>query len=536
MKRILSVLLTLALLLGTAGTTALAEEKTTVKIQVMNAFANLEPVLEEYYKRVADDPALSNIALDFSYVAGSDYKDKINMLMTAKDEQLDLVFCGSWHGLENFAKSGLLTDLTPYFNNPEYPGLQKAFTEDMVNAAKTYLQNEDGTWSTGLYKIPMMQAIEDMRGLSYREDLRVKYDLPEITDDDTLMEYLQTVMANEPDMSFGWSMYMGFAYQGTPHFSGMHNNVYDIDLFGGNWEAPFYIGLSEDGSKVLGAVVMGDDASEFAKMPEGYQTDFITAYRLDELKWAEYLSPFRGTSEEEFGYAPVSYAALTTMPTGIKDMNVDEDLKSIWPDASLRFYPVEEAQRNLEKGAIVSPMVSNNFLVVPSWSTNVDATMKFLDWMFASQENHDLFELGVEGVHWEAIGDKGYRSLGTDESNTYTMPGYSFTWNPNYVRYNETVVNDAELLKFYNYQNDISTYTPSLISGFAFDTTNVANEVATITAYAGELSLRFALGGDQTEAMIKDFHQKAMDAGLEKVRAELISQLQAFLDMKSSVK
>ncbi len=58
----------------------------------------------------------------------------------------------------------------------------------------TYFQNEDGTWAKGLYKIPLMQSLEDMR---------VKYDLPEITNDETLMQYLETVMANEPDFSFG---------------------------------------------------------------------------------------------------------------------------------------------------------------------------------------------------------------------------------------------------------------------------------------------------------------------------------------------
>lgn len=536
MKRIVSLLLSLALILGMMGTTAMADEKTTVKIQVMNAYQNLDPVLEEYYKRVADDPVLSNIKLDFSYVTGGDYKSKINMLMTAQDEQIDLVFIGAWHGLESFAKDGLLTDLTPYFNNPEYPGLQKAFSEGMVEAAMTYFQNEDGTWSKGLYKIPLMQAMEDIRGLTYREDMRVKYDLPEITNDEILMQYLETVMENEPDFAFGWSMYMGFAYQGSKHFSGMLDNVYDFDIFGNNWEAPFYVALNEDGTKVLNAVIMGDSEAEFAKMPEGYNYDFIKEYRLDQLKWEKYLSPYRGTSETEVGYGIVSYSPLTSVPSTINTVKEDTDLQEIWPEASIRFYPVEADQRNMVEGAIVSSMVSNNFLCVPSWSTNVDATMKFLDWMFASQENHDLFELGIEGVHWEAIGEKGYRSLGTTEADTYNMPGYSFTWNPNYVRFNETVINNEELLAYYNYQNDVSSYTPSLLAGFAFDTKPVATEVATITAYASELQLRFALGGNQTEEQIDSFHKKAVDAGLETVRAELIRQVQAFLDMKNAVK
>ena len=116
------------------------------------------------------------------------------------------------------------------------------------------------------------------------------------------------------------------------------------------------------------------------------------------------------------------------------------------------------------------------------------------------------------------------------------MPGYSFTWNPNYVRYNEAVMANDELKAYYDYQNDVSSYVPSKIAGFTFDTSKVTTEVATITAYAGELQLRFALGGDDTENIIADFHKKATEAGLETVRAELINQLQAFLDMKNAAK
>jgi putative aldouronate transport system substrate-binding protein len=534
MKKLISLFLVLGLM-GCMASAATADAETTVRIQIMNEFNGLDKVLEEYYRRVAGDPVLEKIKLDFSYVGGGDYRDKINMLMTTKDEPFDLVFIGAWHGLENYAKAGLLTDLTGYFCNPDYPGLERAFPLDLVEAAMTYQQDEDGNWSKALYKIPLAQALEDIRGLVYREDMRVKYGIPEITDDDILMQYLETVMANEPDFSFGWSMYMGFAYQFSPHFSAMHDHVYDVDFLG-NWEAPFYIAINETGDTVLNAVIMGDDQAEFDKMPEGYQYDFISETRLNQLKWVPFLSPYRGTAEDEIGFSPIIYSPLTVVVTQMNELQDEVDLLSVWPDASLRFYPAEQDQREMKDGAIVSPMVSNNFICVPSWSENVDATMKFLDWMFASQENHDLFELGIEGIHWEAVGDKGFRQIFSDSSDKYTMPGYAFTWNPSYVRYNETVMGNAELKQYYDYQNSAAAYTPSLLSGFAFDTSAVSTEVATITAYAGELQLRFALGGEQTQEMIEDFHVKAMDAGLEMIRNELIRQVQAFLDMKNAVK
>lgn len=40
----------------------------------------------------------------------------------------------------------------------------------------------------------------------------------------------------------------------------------------------------------------------------------------------------------------------------------------------------------------------NNGLAIPTTSTKIDATMKFLDWMFGSQEAHDLIQYGIEGT------------------------------------------------------------------------------------------------------------------------------------------
>ena len=53
--------------------------------------------------------------------------------------------------------------------------------------------------------------------------------------------------------------------------------------------------------------------------------------------------------------------------------------------------------------------------------------MKFLDWLFSSKDNHDLFELGIEGVHWIKDGDNGFKP--TDKS-TMLLQGYELTWNP----------------------------------------------------------------------------------------------------------
>ena len=80
--------------------------------------------------------------------------------------------------------------------------------------------------------------------------------------------------------------------------------------------------------------------------------------------------------------------------------NTETTIKDKYPDAVLGFYATEPAQRNMEKGAIVSNMKTNNQLVVPAWSEKIDQVMYFLDWMYGSPENHDLFQYGIEGVGW----------------------------------------------------------------------------------------------------------------------------------------
>src|SRR5690606_33753293 len=97
-------------------------------------------------------------------------------------------------------------------------------------------------------------------------------------------------------------------------------------------------------------------------------------------------------------------------------------------DTDLEFFVLKERIRNMEPKAIPTSYKANNSVAIPASSKNIDRTMKFFDWLFQSRENHDLFELGIEGTHWEAVGEDQYKLL--EASNNYMFPGYEFTWNP----------------------------------------------------------------------------------------------------------
>ena len=164
-------------------------EDVTINIRIMNEFKNLDKVLAKYEEMTKDDPILSHIHPEFTWVAGGDYRDKLTMAMVA-NEDYDLMFCGSWHGLTTFMQDGNFADLSSYFNNDNFPGLKAAFSPNFVDAMTSYIRQPDGTFKKGIYSINLASFYEDSRGFMYREDRRKKYSCEPITDRDSLFAYL----------------------------------------------------------------------------------------------------------------------------------------------------------------------------------------------------------------------------------------------------------------------------------------------------------------------------------------------------------
>jgi putative aldouronate transport system substrate-binding protein len=511
-----------------------ADGNVTINIRIMNEFKNADKVLARYAELTKDDPVLSRIKPRLSWVTGGDYRDKLSMALVAQ-EDFDLMFCGSWHGLTSFIQQDTFADLSAYFNNDAYPGLKKAFPPDFTEAMHTYLRQSDGTYRKGIYGINLAEYFEDTRGIMYREDLRKKYGCAPVTSDETLAAYMEAVAAAEKAAAgkdwLGLNM-SNFFRMDTPWYSGKHDGVFAQDstnIFGDQTHC--YIGLDAERKKVLAAVLPGDRLEEFAKMPEGYQYDFISAYsKIRADKWNRFLPPFRGTGEAEFREYLAVYCTLSNFESTVKTA-LDK-----YPDAEYGFYVIDEAQRACERGAVICDMVTNNWLVVPEWSRRIDAVMRFLDWLFASREHHDLFYYGIEGEDWIAAGSDGYRLTNISEDKKYVMPVYSLVLNPSYIRKSVFAVSDPALEKRFDYMYALSTYQLSPLAGFAFDPAKVETEVANVSALSNELQLTISkYNSDEIDARIQDWHQAAEKAGLERVRVELIAQLQAFLDAKNGI-
>lgn len=117
------------------STAANTEGMTTIKILHKGPKPDgWDAVYEEYLNRTQDT---LGIALDINWIEHSDYQEKLNLEITSGGDW-DLVFDASWVQLKNLAPEGYYADLSSYFNNPEYPGLQKAFTPEVMEANKWF--------------------------------------------------------------------------------------------------------------------------------------------------------------------------------------------------------------------------------------------------------------------------------------------------------------------------------------------------------------------------------------------------------------
>lgn len=162
-----------------------------------------------------------------------------------------------------------------------------------------------------------------------------------------------------------------------------------------------------------------------------------------------------------------------------------------------------------------------NDTAVSSTSEHPEAAVKFMDWMYASQENYDLMVYGVEGLTWNDVGDGLY---------TKNDPAFEFNadWmigNLEYVRYQEGTYDKFIQIMGEEKPDAIN----SVALNFVFDPSNVADEYAACQAEVEQSIYPIKLGLVSYEDGYEDALARMKAAGIDKVVEEYQKQLDAYL-------
>ncbi|HHY83792.1 MAG TPA: extracellular solute-binding protein [Clostridiales bacterium] len=166
-------------------------------------------------------------------------------------------------------------------------------------------------------------------------------------------------------------------------------------------------------------------------------------------------------------------------------------------------------------------------------SKHPEGPVMFINWLWSSQENYDLYMYGIEGVHWrKELGneERGLEWIKDPETNdtTYLSGGDSWIGNIDMVRYSSGAWN------YYN--KGLFTRNPdavnSVAGSFFFDTSEVATEYANVQAEAAIVMTPIAMGVEPYDEYFDEAIARLKAAGLDKLVEEYQRQLTEFLEQQ----
>ncbi|RTE10821.1 extracellular solute-binding protein [Paenibacillus whitsoniae] len=503
------------------GTPSMAAEiPDPVKLKVMlfgERPMDMDRILQKFDQMTHDT---LNTALQFEFSPYMENEQKM-MLRMSTGEPVDLMFDAPWtKHLFNNVSMGYYQQLDKYFNNDHYPGLKKAFPKEMLDSNKI---------NGHIYTIPLFDAYYDPPVIAIRKDIRESLGMKPLETMDDLTAFYDKVLQQYPDDIPATIGSRGIFRLGLPDAKG-HNDIRLAPMMSDSFTGgiPFSVALSKDGKKVIDAATIGDPDSEFADFPAPFNShDAIYGHFGTRVQFRKYnnLNPLSSEAEIALDIRKAASQADTTL-SGIARLR--QDLQRV--DAHADYEPFllgSQAQRDMQSASIGTTFWANNSLVIPVTSKNTDRTMKFLDWLFSRQENHDLFELGIEGEHWVKDGEAGYKL--TADSPNYRFPGYELTNHSTMSRI--LTDNDPKTLAYMKWARDNGSYYQLPLSGFIFNSASVATEIAKVKPLMLQASDLLMTG------MVKEWKDYAREQnkkwralGLDTIRQEVVRQVQAYLD------
>lgn len=440
-----------------------------------------------------------NATLNVKFLSWDEMSPKYPMLFSA-GEEFDLIFTASgWAYYESIAAQNGFYAMSEDFIKTYAPDIAELMPEEAWQQA---------VFNGAVYMIPNYQHEYSMDVVGVRGDLMKKYHYEDISTPEELEAFLNDVADNETDITplgtksggclAGYYLYPGkYPVSGTPSYLFVYN-------------------LDDVGDLRIEYTVETDRFMEYAKkMKEFYDRDYWYSDTLS-------ATDVRSDSWEQ-GKAAVMVWNLGSVVNCASEMNKEHpDWKATFVDPAAGF-----AKR--------CSAYINNGIGINSASRNPERAMMVINELMTNRELYDLTSLGIEGVHWERVGDSEYRSL--DAAGRFP-PNGSCNWgwvNMEIARTKHLDGTDAvyekqqAVLDAWNAANA----APHPYTAFSFDGENVRTELdrvyEIITQYYEPISAGLV---DNPETAVEELRAKLEEAGIRVVYEEIQRQADEFLTAK----
>lgn len=435
-----------------------------------------------------------NIEVSVQRIPWDSYAEKLNLMLTTGEEFELLHVMQDVKNLSAIAGMDAIIPLDDLLD--KYPDLVSKFTD---------LEWQGTLYNGQRYAVPCSWRTFDntMSYMCARTDVMKAVGYEEFPGDNVddlidLMKKSQDYILEETGVkAYNWF----HQNQDTAHW--LHR-TYDT--------YPFYVENS------LGIVLARQDGTiDSFYESEEFKNDANTYYKMYQ---EGLINPDILNLDSQVKYDQANLGAMLPSQTfdpyqGVTIMN-KTDLK----DVEVNWY-----EMNPEKPEMIYTFVQN-LNAISSTAENPESGLKFLNWLYESQDNHDLFHYGIEGTHYEAIGTDRIKYVkGDNDENLYTLDTWMTGYLP-YIRYQDDAPDSQ--IEYSTYKAD--NYVVSPIAGFIFDSSNVTSELTNLQTEIIASIYPIKIGMVPYEENIGPAIEKLKAAGLDKYLEEYRTQFAAYLE------
>ncbi len=448
-------------------------------------YAEINKILEEKL----------NASVSVEFLSWGEHDTKYSLLFSG-GEDFDLIFtASSWGHYEQTVALGGFYPLTEEFVQTYAPDIWNVVPEMAWSQAKI-----DGT----AYMVPNYQNEFGQDVLAVRGDLMEKYGISEITNWDQLVEFYKACAADGVYASQGGPWYQYFQAQG-------------LTITGG---AP------KGGELIL---YNSQDPS-----------DLSFTYLLDWSGFADYCYQMKELAELGC-WSPDVLSSSDERQTGLL---TGRTAGMIWNLGSCKTYAAQANAENPDWNVtLVDPVADqpkkvnsyiNNGVAINVNSKNPERAMMVLNEFYTNPEINDMTRFGIEGKHWEAVGDDQYKVI--DETNFGVDSNCNWGWMNNDIKRTEYIEDRTPLDDTYDamlesWNNNVKA--EHVYDGFNFDSTNVTTQVAAVEAAISTYYDPLINGlVDDVDASLEALRAALESAGIRDIIAELEKQAADYVASK----
>lgn len=434
-----------------------------------------------------------NAEIDPIMVSWGDYKTKLPMVW-ASGEAYDLTYTSNWTNYFDEADKGAFMDITELF--PKYA--PKTYAElESQNLLET--TKVDGK----LYMVPHNLPDYTTFVYNYREDLRKKYNCPEIDSYEDLEVYMQAIKDNEPGMlpyaissndaakTQTWLAEMDWARPIDNNAVG----VFSYDL--------------QDPTKLFNLVDPPEYEEYIMKSREYFEKGYWSQSVMAETTAVKdaFLTGKSALYAANFSSSNGAYVEITNSQ----------------PDWEIGYW-----SSDLNSDVTESIAASNNGMAVGAYSAHPERALMFIELCYQDEEVYHLLMDGLEGITYEADLSSMVKWVPDNVDPTTTNLknlGMGFGTEKFYLASR----NDSPIINSMKEEYATKRVFPAL-AGFSPNKDNISAELAAIKAVCDEYKVPLEKGiVENPEEGLATLRTKLKDAGVEKVLKELNDQLTEYL-------